>query len=104
MSGSFHVSDTKQYLIGQEGNPEPHWTVTNKGPELIGQPENPPTFLASYLFDIKGQSLVFEDEPVQAGTESGKFEARRPLKIISPVSLKFGSGVALFAPGAKKNG
>ena len=47
--------------------------------------------------------LTITDEPVQAGTESGKFEARRTLKIISPVSLKFGSGVALFDPGGKEN-
>ena len=69
---------------------------------LIGRPENPPEFPVSYVFQVGDQTLEIFDEPVQAGTESGKFEARRTLKIISPVSLKFGSSVALFAPGAKK--
>jgi hypothetical protein len=43
---------------------------------------------------------VISDEPVQAGTESGKFEARRTLKIIPPVSLHCDDEVALFAPGS----
>jgi LmbE family N-acetylglucosaminyl deacetylase len=71
-------------------------------PKLIGLPESPTPFPVEYIFRVGDQTLVVTDEPVQAGTESGKFEARRTLKIISPVSLKFGSSVALFIPGAKK--
>jgi len=71
-------------------------------PKLIGRPESPPPFPVEYIFRVGDQTLVVTDEPVQAGTESGKYEARRPLKIISPVSLKFGSSVALFTPGSKK--
>ena len=69
---------------------------------LIGRPDNPPEFPVSYVFQVGDQTLEIFDEPVQAGTELGRFEARRTLKIISPVSLKFGSGVALFTPGSKK--
>ncbi len=46
--------------------------------------------------------MVFYDEPVQTGTESGKFEARRTLKIIAPVSLRCEDEVKLFAPGASR--
>jgi hypothetical protein len=70
--------------------------------KLIGQPENPPVFPVEYVFRVGDQTLVVADEPVQAGTESGKFEARRALKIIPPVSLRCGDEVKLFAPGASR--
>ena len=57
-------------------------------PKLIGQPESPPAFPVEYVFRVGDQTLVVTDEPVHAGTESGKFEARRTLKIIPPVSLR----------------
>ncbi len=67
--------------------------------KLIGRPENPPPFPVEYVFEVSGQNLVVTDEPL-AGAEAGK--PGRRLAIISPVSLRFGSGVALFTPGAKK--
>ena len=71
-------------------------------PKLIGQPESPPAFPVEYVFRVGDQTLVVTDEPVQAGTESGKFEARRTLKIIPPVSLRCEDEVRLFAPGASR--
>ena len=74
-------------------------------PKLIGQPENPPVFPITHIFQIYsngGPSIVINDEPVQAGTESGKFEARRTLKVIPPVSLRCEEEVKLFAPGSKR--
>ncbi|HEY1490828.1 MAG TPA: LmbE family protein, partial [Verrucomicrobiae bacterium] len=68
--------------------------------KLIGQPENPPAFPVEYIFEVGDQKLVVSDEPVQAGTESGKFEARRTLKVIPPVSLRCENEVALFAPAS----
>ena len=68
-------------------------------PKLIGQPENPPPFPVEYVFEVGGQRLVVTDEPL-AATEAGK--PGRRLAIISPVSLRFSSSVALFTPGAKK--
>ncbi len=47
--------------------------------------------------------LTITDEIVQAGTESGKFEARRTLKIIPPVSLRCEDAVKLFAPGSTRD-
>jgi LmbE family N-acetylglucosaminyl deacetylase len=70
--------------------------------KLIGQPENPPEFPVEYVFRVGDQTLVVSDEPVQAGTESGKFEARRALKVIAPVSLRCEDEVKLFAPGAAR--
>jgi len=67
--------------------------------KLIGQPENPPPFPVEYVFEVGGQTLVIPDEPL-ALEQPGK--PMRRLAVISPVSLKFGSSVALFAPGAGK--
>ncbi len=77
-------------------------------PGLIGRPENQETLSDLYAFEIDGQPVRFsipltiDDEPVQAGTESGKFEARRTLKIIPPVSLHCEDEVKLFAPGSSR--
>ncbi len=76
-AGMFHVTETK----------------------LIGQPEDPPPFLVEYVFEVSGQKLIVTDEPL-AATEDG--QPGRRLAIISPVSLRFGSSVALFTPGAQK--
>ena len=67
--------------------------------KLIGQPENPPPIMAEYVFEVGGQTLVIPNEPLALET-AGK--PMRRLAVISPVSLMFGSGVALFTPGAKK--
>ncbi len=71
-------------------------------PKLIGQPESPPAFPVEYVFRVGDQTLVVADEPVQAGTESGKFEARRTLKVIPPVSLRCEDEVRLFKPGTAR--
>ena len=70
---------------------------------LIGRAENPPALSIMNVFQIGGlggQLLPIQVEPVQAGTESGKFEARRALKVIPPVSLRCDPAVKLFAPGS----
>jgi LmbE family N-acetylglucosaminyl deacetylase len=66
---------------------------------LIGRPENPPVFPIEEVFEVDGQTLVIPDEPVQLLTNSTGQKIRRKLEVIPPVSLKFGSEVALFAPG-----
>ncbi len=66
---------------------------------LIGRPENPPAFSVQYVFEIGDQTLMIPAEPVQVLTNSAGREIRRKLDVIPPVSLKFGSDVALFAPG-----
>ncbi len=66
---------------------------------LIGRPENPPAFPVEFEFEVEGQKLVVTDEV------SGPGVAGKPaptLAVISPVALKFQSGVAIFTPGAGK--
>lgn len=69
-------------------------------PSLIGRPENPPAFPIEDEFDIGGQILVVHDEPVQVTGDPATGETLRRLAVVAPVSLRFGSEVELFAPGA----
>ncbi len=88
---------------------QPYWLREEAAPgmfrvaetKLIGQPENPPPFMVEYVFVVGDQDLVIPDEPHAPATQPG--ESARRLAVISPVSLSFGSVVALFTPGAKKS-
>jgi LmbE family N-acetylglucosaminyl deacetylase len=88
---------TQPYWLREEGTPG---MFRVDDPSLIGRPENPPTFPVEQVFDVGGQTLVIPDEPVQVTADSTKGETRRRLDVIPPVSLSFGSEVALFSPGA----
>jgi LmbE family N-acetylglucosaminyl deacetylase len=68
---------------------------------LIGRPENPPAFPIDYVFEVGGQTLVIPSEPVPAA-DPANAAMRRRLDVIPPVSLRFASGVQLFAPGAAR--
>ena len=69
---------------------------------LIGQPENSPAFPLEQIFEVGGQTLVIPDEPLQVDTASAKFEARRRLDVIPPVTVSFVADVNLFAPGSTR--
>ena len=69
---------------------------------LIGQPENPAAFPVEQVFEVGGQTLVIPGEPLQADTAAAKFEARRRLAVIPPVTLRFVSEVNLVAPGSTR--
>jgi hypothetical protein len=66
---------------------------------LIGRPENPLAFPVVYRFQVGGQTLEIDGEPVQAA-ENGQ-PARR-LDVIAPVYLRPLSDVRLFAPGSER--
>jgi LmbE family N-acetylglucosaminyl deacetylase len=71
-------------------------------PTLIGRPENPPAFPIEQVFEVGGQTLVIPDEPVPALADATKATTRRPFQVVAPISLRFGSEVGLFAPGATR--
>jgi LmbE family N-acetylglucosaminyl deacetylase len=83
---------------------EPHTTGMFRvnDPVLIGRPENPPVFPVEQVFEVAGQTLVIPDEPVQVASDQAGGETRRRMEVIAPVSLRFGSEVRLFAPGAAR--
>jgi LmbE family N-acetylglucosaminyl deacetylase len=70
-------------------------------PQLIGRPENPPVFPVEQVFEVGDQILVVRDQPVQM-TAGQAGRGVRALAVISPVTLKLGSDVELFAPGAAR--
>jgi hypothetical protein len=106
--GQFRRNDVTQQLPANTPLTQPYWLREEPAagmfrvadPSLIGRPENPPPFPVEYVFKVGDQTLVVADEPVQAGTESGPFVARRTLQVIPPVSLDCENEVALFTPGA----
>jgi len=67
-------------------------------PALIGLPENPPVFPIEYVFKLGGQTMVVSGEPVAAGDPANPTMPRR-LEVVPPASIRFVSGVRLFAPG-----
>ncbi len=97
--------DVEQTLPTDTPLTQPYWLREDSAagiarvddPALIGLPENPPVFPVEFLFEIAGQALVVSDEPVQLDGA-----LRRRLDVIPPVSLRFASDVALFAPGATR--
>ncbi len=106
--GRYNFADATQTLPASTPLTQPYWLREEPtagmfrvaDAKLIGQPENPPAFPVEYVFRVGDQTLAVSDEPVEAGTESGTYEARRTLKVIPPVSLHCEDEVALFAPGS----
>jgi hypothetical protein len=66
---------------------------------LIGRPENPPTFPVEHVFEVGGQKLVIQDEPVQVVRSSDGTEMRHRMQVIAPVSLELVPDVKLIPPG-----
>jgi LmbE family N-acetylglucosaminyl deacetylase len=102
------VRDATQILPANTPPSQPYWLRTEgtaglfqvDDPSLIGRPENPPAFPIEYVFEVGRQTLLIQGEPMQA--ESGHAAMRRRLDVIPPASLRFATGVQLFAPGATR--
>jgi len=89
---------TQPYWLREEGS---SGIFRVDDPSLIGSPENAPAFPIEYVFEIGGQTLVVNDEPVFLEKNSGK-ERRRRVDVIPPVSLRFAADVSLFSPGSTR--
>nr|MDQ2730562.1 NEW3 domain-containing protein [Armatimonadota bacterium] len=103
------VSETSQTLPAGTPLSGPYW-LREEGTagmfrvddaSLIGRPENPPVFPIQYVFEVGGETLVVQDEPVQVSGDATAPQIRR-LEVIPPVSLRFTSGVRLFGPGESR--
>ncbi len=90
---------TQPYWLRAEGTPG---MFRVDDPTLIGRPENPPAFPIGEVFEVGGQTLVIQDEPVQITTNTLGQPLRRRLEVIPPVSLHFVSGIALLTPGTSQ--
>jgi len=90
---------TQPYWLRAEGTPG---MFRVDDPSLIGLPESPPAVPIEDVFAVGGQTLVVEDEAVQAAAEPAGGAVRRRPDVIPPVSLGFSAPVELFAPGASR--
>ncbi|HUZ08540.1 MAG TPA: PIG-L family deacetylase, partial [Candidatus Paceibacterota bacterium] len=63
-------------------------------PHLIGRPENPPVFPVEQVFEVGGQTVIVPEQPMQIAADRAKGQTRG-LTVISPVSIRLGSGVEL---------
>ena len=101
--------DTGETLPADTLVSQPYWLREERDggmsrvadPQLIGLPENPTVFPIEQVFEVGGQTIIIPDQPVQFTADRSKNETRN-LTVISPVSLKLGSEVSLFAPGATR--
>src|SRR4029077_10819910 len=70
-------------------------------PSLIGRAEDPPSLPLEYVFDVGGQTVTIAGEP-RPPADPAQPALQRRLEVIAPVSLRFLTGVRLFAPGAAR--
>ncbi len=111
-AGQSATHDSENLLPASTPVSQPYWLREEsvagmfvvKGPDvkLIGTPENPVMFPVEYLFDVGGQRLVIQTEPVQLLAGASEAQAKRRLVAIPPIALSFPLEVAVFAPGATK--
>ncbi len=71
-------------------------------PSMIGRPESPPAVPVEYVFNVGGQTLVVEDHARYVSADASKGRVLLDPNVIPPVSLSFGSAVALLAPGSSR--
>ncbi|MDZ4836595.1 MAG: PIG-L family deacetylase [Candidatus Melainabacteria bacterium] len=91
---------TQPYWLRVEGTPG---MFQVDQPELIGTAENAPAFPVEYVFDVDGQKLVIDDEPLQVSTDSVGNKIKRRMEIIPPVSLRAISDVIVMTPGSSRS-
>jgi LmbE family N-acetylglucosaminyl deacetylase len=83
---------------------QPYWVVKNmeKGsfnvadPEMIGKPESPSAYTASFKTEIEGQSFTFEKPIRYKHTDPVKGELYQPLPVVPPVTVNTAPGILLF--------
>ena len=66
---------------------------------MIGRPENLPALSVVYVFKVGDQMVTLLGDAVEVTTNVAAIKKYRRMDVIPPVSLKFASDVALFAPG-----
>jgi LmbE family N-acetylglucosaminyl deacetylase len=88
------TSLTMPYWLRQEGTVG-RFRVDDAS--LIGRAENPPPYPLENLFEVGGEQISIETEPMMVNGDSS-----RALWVIPPVSLRVVDDVQLFPPGAAR--
>lgn len=71
-------------------------------PALIGKPESPRAFHASFNLRINGQSLTLQDEVLHRYSKPDLGERYRPFEIVPPATASFPDAVYIFSNGGKQ--
>jgi LmbE family N-acetylglucosaminyl deacetylase len=103
LAGSTATRTNTQTLPTNTPLSQPYWMREDEtpgmfrvdDPSLIGRPENPPVFPIQQVFEVGGQRLTIDNQPVQVTGD-----ATRRLDAIPPVALGYPFDVQLFTPGA----
>lgn len=75
---------------------------TTNEPGLIGTAENAPAFLLQDIFEVGGQKLIVQDEPVQTTTDKDGHTRYRRMDVVPPVSMRFTTETLIFEPGTTR--
>lgn len=70
---------------------------------LIGLPENPPTFEASFVLEFNGVEIPFTKPVVRKYSKPDKGELFEPFVVLPEITLGFEDDVVIFADGNSKN-
>ena len=105
------VFDVTETLPASTPLTQPYWLRVQGKPgmfhvdeaELIGSAENAPPFPVEDIFEIDGQTLVVQGEPVQLSSDSLGNQIHSRLNVIPPVSLRFISDVVIMEPGTSRS-
>ena len=88
----------------------PYW-LENKGtlgmytvenPDLIGKPETPPAFMATFKVDFKGYQITFIKPVIHRYSKPEKGELYQPFEILPEATASFKDKVMIFADGNSK--
>ncbi len=105
--GEVAMAETRLLVPTSTPLTQPYWLLEEptKGmfrvsdAKSIGTPENAPAFPVEFEFEVGEQKLTVPDEVVGPSSDG---QHKREVLVISPIALKFSSGVAIFAPGMEK--
>jgi len=76
------------------------YTVVN--PELIGKPETPPAFMATFMVDFDGYEITYSKPVIHRYSKPDKGEIYQPFDILPEATASFEDNVLIFADGKSK--
>lgn len=90
---------SQPYWLEEPGSPGSNRLPS---PDALDHPEDPPAVPLVHRFEVDGQVLEVEDEPVLVVADPVDGERRERLRVIPPVTLDFVRSLELLAPGSTR--
>ena len=111
LAANVAAADTLQFTVRNEvAVTQPYWLREPSSPGLfqvadrndVGQPENRPALVATFVLKFAGEPVRFELPVAYRWTDPVQGERWRMLEITPPATLAFEQGFKLFADGAPR--